>query len=75
MLTPDWDDLRYFLALIDAGTLSGAARATGVEHTTVARRIDALEAALGMLLFDRFKGLVTDHHGQRFSAACPQDGG
>jgi DNA-binding transcriptional LysR family regulator len=54
MLTPDWDDLRYFLALIDAGTLSGAARATGVEHTTVARRIDALEAALGMLLFDRF---------------------
>jgi len=54
MLTPDWDDLRYFLALVDAGTLSGAARATGVEHTTVARRIDALEAALGLLLFDRF---------------------
>lgn len=54
MQTPDWDDLRFFLALCDAGTLSGAARAAGVEHTTVARRIDALEAALGARLFDRF---------------------
>lgn len=31
-----------------------ARRATGVEHTTVARRIDALETALGARLFDRF---------------------
>jgi DNA-binding transcriptional LysR family regulator len=54
MKTPDWDDLRFFLALCEAGTLSGAARATGVEHTTVARRIDALEIALGARLFDRF---------------------
>jgi len=54
MQTPDWDDLRFFLALCEAGTLSGAARATGVEHTTVARRIDALETALAARLFDRF---------------------
>ena len=54
MKTPDWDDLRFFLALCEAGTLSGAARAAGVEHTTVARRIDALETALGARLFDRF---------------------
>ncbi len=54
MQNPDWDDLRFFLALCEAGTLSGAARATGVEHTTVARRIDALEAALSAHLFDRF---------------------
>jgi DNA-binding transcriptional LysR family regulator len=54
MQTPDWDDLRFFLALCGAGTLTGAARATGVEHTTVARRIDALETALGARLFDRF---------------------
>ena len=54
MKTPDWDDLRFFLALCEAGTLSGAARATRVEHTTVARRIDALETALGARLFDRF---------------------
>lgn len=54
MQNTDWDDLRYFLALCEAGTLSGAARAARVEHTTVARRIDALEAALGTHLFDRF---------------------
>jgi DNA-binding transcriptional LysR family regulator len=54
MQTPDWYDLRFFLALCEAGTLSGAARATGVEHTTVARRIDALETALAARLFDRF---------------------
>ncbi|HZV67182.1 MAG TPA: LysR family transcriptional regulator [Telluria sp.] len=54
MQNPDWDDLRFFLALCEAGTLSGAARAAGVEHTTVARRIDALEAALKTHLFDRF---------------------
>lgn len=54
MHTPDWDDLRYFLALSQAGTLSAAARASKVEHTTVARRIDALESALQTRLFDRF---------------------
>jgi len=54
MLIPDWDDLRFFLALTEAGTLSGAAKTTGVEHTTVARRIDALERALDTRLFDRF---------------------
>ncbi|MBV7535920.1 LysR family transcriptional regulator [Duganella sp. sic0402] len=54
MSQPNWDDLRFFLALHDAGTLSGAARAAGVEHTTVARRIDALEDKLGVKLFDRF---------------------
>jgi DNA-binding transcriptional LysR family regulator len=54
MNTPDWNDLRYFLAVIDAGSLSGAARALGVEHTTVARRIEALEQVLGLRLFDRF---------------------
>lgn len=54
MQTPDWDDLRFFLALCEAGTLTGAASAAGVEHTTVARRIEALETALGARLFDRF---------------------
>ena len=43
----DWDDLRYFLAAVKAGTLAGAARATGVEHTTIGRRLSALERSLG----------------------------
>jgi DNA-binding transcriptional LysR family regulator len=49
----DWDGLRYFRAVATTGTLSGAARALGVEHTTVARRLDALEGELGARLFLR----------------------
>ncbi|MCW0404846.1 LysR family transcriptional regulator [Xanthomonas sontii] len=48
-----WDDVRYFLAVLREGSLSSAARTLRVQHSTVARRIDALEAALGMRLFDR----------------------
>jgi DNA-binding transcriptional LysR family regulator len=50
---PEWTDLRFFLELARAGTLSRAARRLAVEHTTVARRIDRLEAQLGSTLFDR----------------------
>jgi DNA-binding transcriptional LysR family regulator len=49
----NWDDLRYFLALARAGALAGAARELGVEHTTVGRRLSALERALGARLFMR----------------------
>ena len=49
----NWNDLRYFLALVRAGSVSGAGRKLGVEHTTVARRITALERQLGSRLFDR----------------------
>jgi DNA-binding transcriptional LysR family regulator len=50
---PEWTDLRFFLELARAGTLSGASRRLEVEHTTVARRIDRLEAQLATTLFDR----------------------
>ncbi|PCK01685.1 MAG: LysR family transcriptional regulator [Alteromonadaceae bacterium] len=49
----NWDDLRFFLALSREGTLSGAGKALAVKHTTVARRISALEEKLGSRLFDR----------------------
>jgi DNA-binding transcriptional LysR family regulator len=49
----DWNDLRYFLAVRRAGTLAGAARALKVEHSTVSRRLTALEEALGARLFLR----------------------
>ncbi|WP_417846263.1 LysR family transcriptional regulator [Thalassospira povalilytica] len=49
----NWNDLRFFVAVAQAGTLSGAARRLGKDHTTVARRIEALEADLGAHLFDR----------------------
>ncbi len=49
----DWDDLRVFLAIARSKTLSGAARNLGVNQTTVTRRLEALEARLGVRLFDR----------------------
>ena len=52
----DWDDLRYLLAVGRAGSLSGAARQLGVNHSTVFRRLGALEARLGVRLFERLPG-------------------
>src|SRR5271170_2269287 len=49
----DWDNLRFFLELGRSGTLMGAARRLGVDHTTVARRIQALEKQVGSALFSR----------------------
>jgi DNA-binding transcriptional LysR family regulator len=49
----DWDDLKYFLAAMRAGSLSGAAHTLGVTHSTIGRRLAALENALGAPLFDR----------------------
>jgi DNA-binding transcriptional LysR family regulator len=49
----EWDDLKFMLAAGRHGSLSGAARALGVNHATVSRRIAAAEARLGARLFDR----------------------
>lgn len=49
----DWNDIRYFLELARRGKLSAAALRLGVDHTTVARRIKALEEELGIQLFER----------------------
>jgi DNA-binding transcriptional LysR family regulator len=46
----DWDDLRYFLWAARQKTLAGAARALRVEHTTIGRRLSALERSLGVPL-------------------------
>jgi DNA-binding transcriptional LysR family regulator len=52
-MEPSWDDLRIFLALTREGTLTTAAKALGVSHPTVARRVQALERQIGARLFDR----------------------
>lgn len=48
-----WDDLQVLLALFRVGTYQGAARRLGVAGSTIGRRLEALEAALGTRLFDR----------------------
>ena len=49
----DWNDLRYFLAVARDGSTLAAARELRVSQTTVARRIAALEEALGVRLFEK----------------------
>lgn len=53
MSDASWDYYRSFLAVLEQGTLSGAARALGVAQPTVGRHMDALEKALGAALFTR----------------------
>jgi DNA-binding transcriptional LysR family regulator len=50
---PSWDLYRTFLAILQEGSLSGAARALGLTQLTIVRHLDALEAWLGLELFVR----------------------
>lgn len=67
MNTPafNWNDLRFFLAVARSRTISLAGRRTGTDHATVGRRITALEAALGLQLFERNpRGYNLTRHGE-----------
>lgn len=48
----NWDDAQFVLALARAGTIRAAAKSLGVNHTTVSRRIAALEKQLSARLFE-----------------------
>ncbi len=48
-----WDDFRYFLAVAKSGSFSNVVRELGVNHSTISRRIQSLEEAHGVRLFDR----------------------
>ena len=50
---PSWDDVRFFLAIHRAGSLSAAAGPLGVTQPTCGRRLAVLESSLGLRLFDR----------------------
>ncbi len=47
----DWNDLKFFLAVANARSLSAASRHLKVSISTVSRRITALEESLGVMLF------------------------
>jgi DNA-binding transcriptional LysR family regulator len=59
----NWDDFRYFLAVVRAGTLSGAANKLRTDHATVARHVRSLEEAIHQQLFLR------SHRGYELTAA------
>ena len=53
MQTTNWNDLRYILALSRGKTLAAAARLLGVDDTTVARRLLAVQETIGVRLYQR----------------------
>jgi DNA-binding transcriptional LysR family regulator len=66
---PDWTLIRSFLAVAEAGSLSGAARVTGISQPTLGRHIQAIEAALQVPLFTRIaQGLALTEAGQALLA-------
>ena len=76
---PDWDLYRSFLAVLESGSLSGAARSLAIAQPTVGRHIEALEQALnGTTLFTRSPGglrpteaaLALAPHAQAMAAAA-----
>jgi len=52
----NWDDLKLFLSVARYGTMSSAAKQLNVQHSTISRRIRALEKQLGVSLLVRKKG-------------------
>ncbi|WP_158501822.1 LysR family transcriptional regulator [Vitiosangium sp. GDMCC 1.1324] len=70
---PDWNDLRYFLAIAREGTLAAAARSLGVDASTVGRRLAALEEELDSKLFDRMPtGLTLTDAGRGIRSAVEE---
>ena len=49
----NWDGIRFFLAVLETGSFSGAAERLKVDQTTVGRRLAEMEKRLGAKLFDR----------------------
>ena len=52
----NWDEFRIVRAIADTRTLSGAAERLGFNHSTMFRRLSAVETRLGVRLFERERG-------------------
>jgi molybdate transport repressor ModE-like protein len=52
----DWNDLKHFLAFARTGSMLAAAKALGVNQSTVQRRLTELEDRLGQQLIERHRG-------------------
>lgn len=66
-----WDDLRIIQAIVSTGTLAGAGRRLDTSHATVFRRLNAIEARLGVALFERSRmGYVATSAGEDLAAVA-----
>lgn len=75
MIKPDfdWTLIRSFLAVLEAGSLSGAARRLGAQQPTLGRHVAELEAQLGGALFERTgRGLTPTTLARQIAAAATQ---
>lgn len=69
----DWGLVRSFLAVLDAGSLMGAARQTGAQQPTLSRHVAELEAQLGVALFERTgRGVQPTAHALAIAEAARQ---
>jgi DNA-binding transcriptional LysR family regulator len=69
----DWNDLRAFLAVARSGRLTAAAARLGLDHSTLSRRIAALERSLRARLFDRSPtGYTLTDQGRRLLPAAEE---
>jgi DNA-binding transcriptional LysR family regulator len=69
----DWDDLKSFLAIARSGRLTAAASRLGLDHSTLSRRLGALEHALKAKLFDRSpSGYTLTEQGRRLLPAAEE---
>lgn len=54
----DWDDIRVFVEVAEARSLTLAARHTGLSQPTISRRLKTIEDAVGGALFERFPNRI-----------------
>ncbi|WP_299472052.1 LysR family transcriptional regulator [uncultured Roseibium sp.] len=67
----NWDDLKFVLAIANAGNVTKAAKGLGVTHSTVSRRLAALEERMATRLFERLpEGFVPTAAGAEAVAAA-----
>ncbi|MHC0053054.1 LysR family transcriptional regulator [Actibacterium sp. D379-3] len=72
-MEPNWDDMRVFLAVARAESLSGAGKALKLDPATVGRRIQRLEEGLGVTLFAKSpQGYALSAEGERMLARAEQ---
>ena len=65
----DWDRLRIFHAVVEAGSFTKAGRALDLSQSAISRQIGALEETLGVALFHRHtRGVVSTEQGDDFHA-------
>ena len=68
-----WDDVRLFLSMLRAPSLRQVADDLGISHPTASRRLSALEAQLGLVLFHRGpRGLEPTHEALQLGVAAEE---